>query len=59
MWDSDTVQRLSNLSMANCSTLSDDKLVMVGYDLELGYSLMINDKDNMSRTTGFEEIRMS
>ena len=40
--------------MDHCSNLSNKILVMVGYYLEVGYSLMINDYNNVAICTEFE-----
>jgi hypothetical protein len=48
------IKKNDKLTLYSCNELDEKQLVMVGYVLELGYDLMINADDNISKSPGFE-----
>jgi hypothetical protein len=54
-WSDDVIKRVGeSLRLSTCTELQDKKLNMVGFLLELGYNLMINSDNNVSKSPGFE-----
>jgi hypothetical protein len=53
-WSNGVIQRIKDLQLSTCTELQDKKLNMVGFLLLLGYDLMINSDDNVSKSQGFE-----
>ena len=56
IWDSNTLNKLSETNIEGCATMYEKKLLMFGYFLELGYSLMLNDNSNLSKYSGFHSV---
>ena len=53
-WSNNVIEKIEKANLYSCNGLVEKQLVMVGFLLELGYDLMINSDDNVSKSPGFE-----
>ena len=53
-WSNNVIEKIEKANLYSCNGLVEKQLVMVGFLLELGYDLMINSDDNVSKIPGFE-----